>query len=213
LQLAIAVQAVALILLLSHVPMNLLWRLALGALVMSGLYLGIYLPLATALHGFVIPLPVSNFLDSPTIRSGDGVLYEGRWLRPKTFARGDLVVYDIPTAVSGHVWIAAGFGLDRILGLPGEHVRVSHGVVTIDGSALDASVGPLGSSPQMPTLDVTLRGDEYFIVPSRLNLTRQGNWADQWWNLAPDLLVVPADRVRGRVIWRTWPWSRWGRVE
>jgi hypothetical protein len=213
LQLAIAAQALAIILLLSNVPMNLLWRLALGALVMAGLYLGIYLPLAGVVHGFFVPLPVSNFLNSPTVRDGDGLLYEGHWLRPRAFARGELVVYEISTAVAGHVRIRDGLGLDRILGLPGEHVRVSDGLVTVDGTCLDSPVAPLGPLPRLPTLDVTLRADEYFILPSRLTFTLGGGSEGMWWDLARDLLVVRADRVLGRVVWRVWPWSRWGRVE
>ncbi len=187
-------------------------RTLLGLAVFFGLQWLWYLPWLLLVRGVIVPLPLTNMWYCQILQSGDGILHEGSWLCPDTFQRGELVVYDIPPLQSGHVYVAAGLGLDRVLGLPSEHVQWDGDRLTVNGAELDPDTVALASLRYLREFDVRLTDHEYLIPPSRLRLNLSGGGVDfeaLFWRL----LVVPSERIRGRVFWRTWPWQRWGPVE
>lgn len=160
---------------------------------------------------FVQPVPIAlESVGGRTVRGDDGLLVEGYWLRPKEFRRGDLVLYEIPHIRRDQYDIRGGVLADRVLGLPGERVHLSGGKILIDGAPCPAA--PLAALPLMETVDRLLGPDEYLIVPSEARLyyhNVDGLRAD----LAEAIVIVPRERVLGRVLWRIRPSGRWEAME
>jgi hypothetical protein len=195
---------------------RILVRLLFGALLFLSLQWFVYRPITWLAQRVVVPLRLVNFGPGPVLSSNDGILYEGPWLRPATFARGDVVVYSIGGFHGrlGHVGfiMQEGFGVDRVIGLPGERVQFQNGVLMINGAPLDLPVTPLGGWP-FAAVDVMLGPYEYAIFPSQWavltpHAIRGG--------VPPDMLrpltVVREDRILGRVLLRVQPWRHAGTV-
>ena len=189
---------------------RILIRLLFGVLLFLGLQWGLYWPATRLAQRVVVPLELTNLTPGPLLSAGDGILYEGPWLRPDTFARGALVVYSIPAfggdAGHGGYYMREGFGLDRVLGLPGERVQFRDGVLTINGVPPDPPVTPLWAWP-IAALDVKLGPDEYAVIPSRLSLFAYGRIPSE---VVRHLTVVPQEQMLGRVLVRVRPWRHAG---
>ncbi len=132
----------------------------------------------------------------PSVLRGDWMLVDARAYEVASPLRGDLVIARDPRA-PGSCY------LRRIVGLPGEEVCVSEGVLTIDGSVLPepyldglpASLGP-DSKTWM------LRDGEYFIMgDSRAHSTDSREFGP-----------VESRLIVGKATHRVWPPSRWSRV-
>jgi hypothetical protein len=191
-------------------------RLLFGALLFLGLRWLVYLPMTGLVEHVVVPLRLYNFASGPVLSGGDGILYEGPWLRPATFARGELVTYRI-AEIQGHyghaaIFIRAGFGVDRVLGLPGERVQFKDGVLLINGAPLDPPVTPIGPWV-FPRLDTKLGAGEYLIIPSQLILNVPAAYGGHVpLDMVRPLTVIPESQILGRVLLRVRPWRHAGRV-
>ncbi len=87
----------------------------------------------------------------PNLRSGELVLVPKAlgWLRALgvgEYARGDIIVFKPPAEASGewrdapmNLWRYQPFLIKRVIGLPGDQVRVQGGEVWVNGRALDQS--------------------------------------------------------------------------
>ncbi len=182
--------------------------LGLGVFLM--LRLLVYAPIGALLEQFYRGFPVTNLAAVRDIENGDVLLYPGPRLSDRPLRRGDLVIYRTREYSGGHLRIPAGYGLDRIVGMPGEQIAISRGNLLVNGRAISAGFSPLGSWSGLEGLSVTAGPEEYVIFPSALEMTGYVGFREQ---LMLHLSAVkPADIV-GRVMFRTQPWSRWGRVE
>jgi hypothetical protein len=169
---------------------------------------------------FFRPLQVFGVLASTEVANGDGLLYQGRWLRTKEFERGDLVVFEIEGRRYGQL-IGLGYGygyilgdglaIDRIIGVPGDVVEIAGGMLSVNGKSPEANVRPLLGMRNYGTLRVALGPEEYAILPSTLQLAIHGQVP-----IGPifeRLVRVPRDAVLGRVVFRLHPLARIGTVE
>jgi signal peptidase I len=114
----------------------------------------------------------------------------------KELKRGDVVVFRYPKNPSV-------FYIKRIIGLPGERIQISDGVVKIynsenpNGFVLDE--GQYLSSSVETTGDVNMTlGDEYFVMGDN----RQYSSDSRSWG------SVPEKDVMGKVVLRAWPFSK-----
>jgi hypothetical protein len=189
-------------------------RMLFGALLFAGLQFGLYGPLGGLGRCLVVPLELTEFLPGPLLAPGDGILYQGSWLRSAAYARGDLVVYAIQEDRGSGIYVRAGLGLDRVLGLPGEHIRLRSHTITINGAPLPPGVAPLGRVPPLPDLDVTLGDGEYLILPSRLQLRLNAHAREEALvGIIGRVMVVRDSAVLGRVLCRVRPWRHLGVVK
>ncbi len=109
---------------------------------------------------------------APAAHQGDFLLgLEGpwRWLRPP--GRFDLVLFDVPPAAkteepSGGRWTR------RVVGLPGETVKLVNGDVHVNGRRLESPFLQLGRSAAVTTAEVPLGATEYFILGDNLDTAR-----------------------------------------
>jgi signal peptidase I len=106
----------------------------------------------------LIPIRVSGFSMLPTYRDGkvNFINHQAyRWAKPK---RGDVVAFRVPE--EGNVVL-----LKRIVGLPGERIRVREGKVYINGELLaEPYVYPKGRPGGSTRREIKLRDDEYFVM-------------------------------------------------
>ncbi len=108
--------------------------------------------------------------------------------------RGDVMVFKLPTDNKTDY-------IKRIIGLPGETIRLELDRVMIDGHLLDEEYVRGGSArPQSYALEIALASDEYFVLGD----DRSDSWDSRRFGpVRRDLLVG--------VAWlRYWPPARWG---
>ncbi len=107
--------------------------------------------------------------------------------------RGDVIVLQAPDN-SGEEWIK------RVIGLPGDTVRVDHGVVYVNGVKLDEPYVMLSFSYSMNEL--TVPPDNYFFLGDNRDVS---NDSHRGW-------FVTRESVIGKAWLVTWPPSDWEHV-
>ena len=128
---------------------------------------------------------------APTLFQGDYVLVracEGPAAAPQ---RGDIVV----------VAMAAGRHVKRVVGLPGERVEFTEGMLFIDGDRFfEPYLGGLPPYLGMETTGFLLAQDEYFVMgDNRLHSTDSRHCGP-----------VTRLSMEGKTLWRVWPLVRRG---
>ncbi len=186
---------------------SLLLRAFTGLLTWCVLVGTLYYPATLLSRQCFMLIPVDAIRRSALVKSGDVLVSTGQWTNPDAYHRGDIVYYRIdPLSVPG-AYVTAGAGIERIVGLPGDHVRVQAGHVFVNGVEVPSATALLADAAAFPDFEVHATTQEYVIIPSLANWYRHG----QVPNVAK-LLVgvsrVPLSRIEGRVFFRVRPWSR-----
>lgn len=169
-----------------------------GALSFSLYILGIIL-FAVALRAFVVErIVVVGESMEPTLDDGDNVLIEKLSYRLGDIERYDIVVFPVEGT----------FLIKRVYGLPGENIRIDDtGLIFIDDEAIDDRYAReiMLEAGRAGGLGVTLADDEYFVLGDNRN-----NSID---SRALNVGSVRDENIRGRVLVRITPFSRFGKVE
>jgi signal peptidase I len=161
--------------------------LALGALVAAGL---------AARRAQLEPMLVKGGSMRPTLTPGQRIAV-APLVRPP--ARGDLVVVARPRSTgapwgspdpSGHRDLEV---VKRVVGLPGERVRLHPGGLEVDGQAVPEPY--LAGPPAAGTLEVELGPAEYLVLGDHRAASTDGR----------DFGPVGADALVGRVRFAYWP--------
>lgn len=127
---------------------------------------------------------------SPTLETGDVVLVT-RWdYKSSAPSRGDVVQAEIPGRPGAY--------LKRIIGLPGETLEITGGVVHINGQPLREFYA---SAPD-DEISVTLCADEYFLMGDNRPVSYDSR--------EEDFGAVSAASFLGRVRAVLWPLNRIG---
>ena len=95
--------------------------------------------------------------------------------------------------------------IKRIIGLPGETVRIKNGFIYINGKKLDENYGRetiLESGRASQTIQ--LKKDEYFVLGDNRNNSQDSR--------SPKVGNVKKDAIVGRVFLRIWPLSEIGKL-
>ena len=134
---------------------------------------------------------VQSFSMEPTLHEGQYLLVSRIAYRLHPPQRGDIVVLDPPRHVSAVPYVK------RIVGLPGEHIRIHGGRVWVDSVVLNE---PYVSGPALYELDLTLGVGEYLVLGDNRNNSSDSHvWG-----------VLPEDHIIGKAIFRYWPLSKLG---
>ncbi len=131
----------------------------------------------------------------PVLRKGDYTLVDHRVALQGAWERGDVIVFESPERWKG----AEETLVKRVIGLPGETLELFQGRVSINGVLLpeDYLEGEIDREGIMP---LKLGSEEYFVMGDNRN-----NSSDSREN-GP----VPARNIRGRILMKLWPFSRFG---
>lgn len=105
--------------------------------------------------------------------------------------RGDIIVFHHPTSDLNLI--------KRVIGLPGDHVVIENGTVTVNGVPLDE---PYISAPPTYRGQWTVPEGEYFVLGDNRNSSSDSHtWS-----------FLPEENIVGKAIFIYWPFSRWGEV-
>ena len=182
-----------------------------GILEMWGLVI-VALLLAFAIKTFLVQaffIPSGSMI--PTLEIGDRVLVEKVSYRFREPERGEIIVFQRPGAERARAGISGqlrsfleGLGLaqpdadidliKRVIGLPGDRVRVRKGVVLINGTPLREPY----AQPETRSFPVTKvpEGHLFMMGDNRMN-SQDSRF--------PELGTVPLDNVVGRAFVILWP--------
>ena len=107
--------------------------------------------LALLLRTFVLePRLIPSASMEPTLQIGDRVIVEKLFFHPSSLHRGDVIVFNQPNLTESPL-------IDRVIGLPGDTVLITNGVVSVNGQALQepyimekmiGSYGPITVPPE-----------------------------------------------------------------
>lgn len=129
----------------------------------------------------------------PTLHNGQYLVVSklAYWLRPPE--RGDIVVFHPPNNASDDY-------IKRIVGLPGERVKIHDGAVLVDGAPIEESYvtshGAYSGSWE-------LGPDEYFVLgDNRVNSSDSHMWG-----------TLPEENIIGKAWLCYWPPEAWGPVD
>lgn len=194
--------------------LNIVSRMCVGLCVWACLNLCIYLPAGLLLRQYVTPFAANGILSGPLLADGDLILMTGAESRPSTFRRGDVVVYSMDRINTregiANLQLGSGWGIDRIIGVPGDHVQVGSAGVRINGEPLPDSAMPIRPGYRQFRCDLTLPEQCYFIIPSSLRSQIQNARQDQVDRMFTEASKVPAESIAGRAMMRWRPFARAG---
>lgn len=150
--------------------------------------------------GLLIPYRLPTAGMHPTLRMGDQFWMEGVSYLFRSPARGDLVVFrtgGIPAFQTDEIYVK------RLVGLPGDEVRIADGVPYINGSASthktpDGQVIRYTNMGAFTTAASQLKvpANSYFVLGDNSANTADG----RFWG------PVPAKDIKGQIWFRYWPW-------
>lgn len=185
-------------------------RCVFGMMAYMVLYMYVYAPTASLAANYVSGITLPSLPSNPLLQTGDGILFEGPWMRQETFNRGDLVVYQINEhQLSGHNYTHAGMGIDRVIGVPGDTVSVQGGVLLVNGVEPPEPARPIALMP-MADFSFYVPNGHLAIVPSLARLYEHQTTMSK--EMATTMVDVQLSDVYGRVLYRVKPWSRLGAV-
>ncbi|MEK7559694.1 MAG: signal peptidase I [Patescibacteria group bacterium] len=150
-----------------------------------------------------IVFPIRAYVAQPFIVEGDSMepnFSDGQYLiideisyRFKEPKRGDVIIFNPP--VGQHI-----FFIKRIIGLPGETIKIENGKVILGGAQramLEESYLPEGTKT-IPDISIKLSQNEYFVLGDN----RGRSLDSRTWG------ALKKDDITGRAFLRLWPLSQ-----
>lgn len=110
-------------------------------------------------------------------------------------SRGDTVVFWFPGDPSKSY-------IKRVIGIPGDRVRINHGAVSVNGHVLEEPYVPQEYHDEVSTRELTVPRDEYFVLGDH----RSSSNDSRSWG------TVPRRFIYGKAAFVYWPLERLGLV-
>lgn len=126
----------------------------------------------------------------PTIPDGAMLVVDQALPRISGYARGDVVILSPPGAVTPFPFETM---VKRVIALPGEHVVVARGQVTVDGRVLDEPYLPPGRAEggqAGPVVSVVVPDGEVFVMGDHRGASLDSRTFGS----------IPVDQLHGRVL-------------
>ena len=179
-------------------PANPLWR---KIFTNNARLVIVALAIALAVRFFIAePRYIPSPSMMPTLAVGDRLLVEKVSYRLHSPHRGDIVVFEPPPQLQEYGYSTRQAFIKRVIGLPGETVKVSQGQVLINSQPL--AEGYISEAPdyEMPTVRVP--DESLFVMGDNRN---DSNDSHVWG-------FLPAKNAIGQAAFRFWPLSKIGFV-
>lgn len=142
------------------------------------------------------PFVVDGESMHPTFESADYLVVDELTYKFHVPQRGDVIVFRLPGDPNK-------FLIKRVIGLPGETVRIDHGIVTIvkpDGTTLTLDEPYVVAEDATYTQDTALGADQYFVMgDNRPRSSDSRSWG-----------TLPKANIIGRVYFRLLPANELG---
>ncbi len=137
-----------------------------------------------------------------TLQDGDNILVEKVSRYFGALDRFDIVVF-YPDAESKEK--NGRYYVKRIIGLPGETIRIDGNVIYVDGEPLQESFGSTQmGAPGMAKNEILLGEDEYFVLGDNRSISKDSR--------SEAVGVVPLSRMGGKMVLRIFPLNKFGTV-
>jgi hypothetical protein len=175
----------------------------------------IYAPAIAGVRRCARLVPLAGVRSTQEVGEGDVLVSSGPWTAPRRYARGDLVVYRIHGGAMGGQ-VRSGWGVDRIIGIPGDRVTFDGQTLRVNGAAVPPAMLPLAGTADIGALDLELPRGTFYIFPSLLDAEVHGPAAagrQLRVRMLGALSPVRQADVYGKVVWRLRPWRRFGPME
>ncbi len=136
---------------------------------------------------------VDGFSMQPTLETGEFVIVNKLAYKLGSPRLGDVVVFHYPRDPEQEY-------IKRVIGLPGDSVRVADGQVTVNNILIDEPY--IAAAPAYQT-EITVPENSLFVLgDNRNNSSDSHNWGP-----------VPMENVIGKAIFVYWPPQNWGTIE
>ena len=143
---------------------------------------------------------VSGSSMETTLSDGDNLIVDKLTYRFKDPKRYDIVVFP-------YQYEKNTYYIKRIIGMPGETVRISDGYVYINGECLVSDIygAELIPTPQSAEEPITLGEDEYFVMGDNRNHSQDSR--------DPSVGVIRREDLIGRAWVRIYPFDKLGVIK
>lgn len=157
----------------------------------------VVLVIGTLIHFYVGTLFIVDGLSmEPNFHNGQYILVNRWQYNFGTPQRGDVVVLRFPGDPEHKKYIK------RIVGLPGEHIKILDGYVFVNNQRLNESYIPVGILTA-PNVNRVLRDDDYFLLgDNRYNSSDSRVWG-----------ICPKRDLIGKAWFTIYPLDLWGEVK
>lgn len=158
--------------------------------------IGLSILLALGLRAFVVEvryIPTGSMI--PTLMVNDRLIVEKVSYHFTEPERGDIVVFSPPES-AGQSFKKEAF-IKRVIGLPGEEIEVTGGVIYVNGEPLDESYIPSENVPTYEWGPETVPEGSYLVLGDNRNDSYDGHE----WGFLPDRNII------GRAVFRLWPFD------
>ena len=153
------------------------------------------------IQGYVVErILVQGESMEPTLQNGDMLLIEKR-----TYAEKEPERYDVVVAVSEATGTKQQY-VKRIIGLPGETIKIKKGFVFINGEQLEEQVSyDLIEDGGMARNKIELGDDEYFLLGDNRNESKDSRHVE--------VGIIKKEQIKGKVWLRILPLNKIGNIE
>ena len=135
---------------------------------------------------------VDGFSMEPTLRNGEFVIVNKLAYKLGGPTIGDVIVFHYPRDPSQEY-------IKRVIGLPGDQVKVSGGQVFVNGNQLDEPY--IASPPRYNSEWEVPEGGLFVLGDNRNNSSDSHNWG-----------TVPLENIIGKALFVYWPPDQWGLI-
>jgi signal peptidase I len=136
---------------------------------------------------------VDGFSMRPTLEDGEFVLVSKMSYLFAPAQRGDIIVFHFPMNPEEEL-------IKRVIGLPGDHVSVSAGVVSVNGQVLNEPY--IAATPSYSGEWEVMEGQLFVLGDNRNNSNDSKDWG-----------MLPARNVVGKAVLIYWPPPLWDVIQ
>lgn len=136
---------------------------------------------------------VDGFSMRPTLEDGEFVLVNRMAYRLGNYQRGDIIVFHYPMDPSQEL-------IKRVIGLPGDTIKIENGSVQINGQTLNEPY--IAAAPTYPGNWQVAEGNLFVLGDNRNDSSDSHSWG-----------LLPVDNVIGKAVLIYWPPDMWNVIE
>ena len=141
------------------------------------------------------PVKVEGSSMEPGLEDQERIFINKLAYRLETIERGDVVVFRYPRDPRKSF-------IKRVIGVPGDRVRVSSGHVYLNGHLLDEPYVPEEFLDSKSYPETTVRPETYFVLGDHRSMS----------NDSRDFGLVPRGSIYGKAVFGYWPMEKLGTV-
>lgn len=158
--------------------------------------------LAGAVLYFIRPTIVKQTSMENTLHENDYMIMYRLAYKNHAPERGDIIIFQstLVNEDSGKDKLL----IKRVIGLPGDQIMISDGMVYINGEAYEEDYTKDGYTP---AFDIPAEGETY-VVPDGTYFCMGDNRAGSVDSRRSEVGVVPEDTIKGKVVIRLFPFSK-----